>query len=239
MDRVYALKDYYVRYLEDVRHVSKSTVNHYLDAINWISKYLKKKHLISDLLYEVLDLSVLENLNKVLLSDLDFVAMNKRGHQMYTAGLNNYLRFARGEDFSKTGKTLSILDKPIQVPDIVIIDKEKRWKRSGIIKEQSLRSADYICEVSSDHFTFIMKNANHAYMEGHHSIPMQIQERFDTSLDIYANIVCLCPTCHRLMHYGRDSDKKPVLDKIYYERSSRLARSGIQLSHEEFINIAL
>lgn len=76
-------------------------------------------------------------------------------------------------------------------------------------------------------------------MEGHHIIPMKKQESFNTSLDVYANIVCLCPTCHRLLHFGRERDKKPVLDKLYFERSERLANSGIKISHEEFINAAL
>ena len=74
--------------------------------------------------------------------------------------------------------------------------------------------------------SFIANNTDHAYMEGHHLIPMRWQESFNTSLDVYANIVCLCPTCHRLLHFGRDCDKIPVLDKLYYERFDRLQTAG-------------
>ena len=233
----YVLKEYYIKYLESVRHLSDSSVKHYLDAINWISKYLRNKQLISDVLYEVLDLNSLEHLNRILLSDPEFVAMNKRGHQMYSAGINNYLRFARGDDFERIGHQLSILDEPIQVPKLITGNKETKWKRSEIIKHQSLKSAHYLCEINEKHVTFVMKNTDHAYMEGHHSIPMSLQGNFGTSLDVYANIVCLCPTCHRLLHYGRESDKKPALDKIYYDRSTRLAHSGIKLSRDEFVKI--
>lgn len=72
-------------------------------------------------------------------------------------------------------------------------------------------------------------------MEGHHAIPMKKQESFDVSLDVYANIICLCPICHRLLHYGEDCDKDNLLNKIYYDRADRLASSGIRLSKEEFV----
>lgn len=34
------LKEYYAKYLKDVRKVSDSTVKHYFDALNNISRYL-------------------------------------------------------------------------------------------------------------------------------------------------------------------------------------------------------
>ena len=149
----YVLKEYYVKYLKNVRHLSDSSVKHYLDAINWVSKYLRNKQLISNVLYEVLDLNSLEDLYRILLSDPEFVAMNKRGHQMYSAGVNNYLRFARGDDFERIGLQLSIMDEPIQIPKLITGKKETRWKRSEIIKQQSLKSAHYLCEINDKHVT--------------------------------------------------------------------------------------
>lgn len=75
-------------------------------------------------------------------------------------------------------------------------------------------------------------------MEGHHAVPMKEQRRFNVSLDVYANIVCLCPTCHRLLHYGELRKKKEVLEQIYIERDKRLQCSGIVLTRDEFIAIA-
>ena len=65
--------------------------------------------------------------------------------------------------------------------------------------------AEYKCEISPQHITFTSKNTGHFYMEGHHAIPMRHQDKFTKSLDVYANIVCLCPICHRLLHYGIES----------------------------------
>ncbi|MCE0554185.1 restriction endonuclease [Bacillus thuringiensis] len=35
-----------------------------------------------------------------------------------------------------------------------------------------------------------------------------MQHDFENSLDVVGNIVSICPNCHRLIHYGRDKDKK-------------------------------
>ena len=72
-------------------------------------------------------------------------------------------------------------------------------------------------------------------MEGHHAIPMKYQRTFSVSLDVYANIVCICPTCHRLLHYGIYDERKSVLNRIYTERADRLKQSGISLSRDEFL----
>ena len=70
-------------------------------------------------------------------------------------------------------------------------------------------------------------------------IPMKKQPDFNTSLDVYANIVCLCPVCHRLMHHGLDDCKKTLLSQIYVARIERLANSGIRLSKDEFMRMAI
>lgn len=73
-------------------------------------------------------------------------------------------------------------------------------------------------------------------MESHHAIPINQQKHFNCSLDVYANIVCLSPICHRLLHYGINNDK---LNQIYDERTDRLVHSGIKLSKSEFVEIAI
>lgn len=74
---------------------------------------------------------------------------------------------------------------------------------------------------------------------GHHAIPIKEQGHFDVSLDVYANIICLCPICHRLLHYGVNEDKQKILSKVYHDRAERLAKSGIKLSKEEFTKVAI
>lgn len=89
-----------------------------------------------------------------------------------------------------------------------------------------MEAAGYKCEINSEHTTFTAKSTGHPYMEGHHVVPLKFQNKFSKNLDIYANVVCLCPVCHRLLHYGVEREKQIAVDKIYYERADRLAASG-------------
>ena len=98
--------------------------------------------------------------------------------------------------------------------------------------------ADYCCEIDETHQTFIAENTNKPYMEGHHAIPMRFQEQFDHSLDVYANIICLCPLCHRRIHHGLSKDRELMANKIYLSRADRLANSGIELSRDNFLKFA-
>ena len=82
------LREYYSRYLTEVRGLSLSSVKHYLDALNNISRRLKEKELIKHSIYEISSLELLNYIRDVLYADSDFVAMNERGKRMYSAGLN-------------------------------------------------------------------------------------------------------------------------------------------------------
>ena len=53
-------------------------------------------------------------------------------------------------------------------------------------------------------------------------IPMKKQQTFSTSLDVYANVVCLCPVCHRLLHYGLDDNKKIYLIRCIWRVTTDL-----------------
>ncbi len=67
---------------------------------------------------------------------------------------------------------------------------------------------------------------------------MNQKDRVSVSIDIYANVICLCPICHRMLHYGMESEKRRVLEVIYNNRKKRLKNSGINLSRNEFVELA-
>lgn len=234
----YVLLTYYIIYLKEIRKVSDSTVHHYQDALKYISKYLVKRKKLQQSIYEIQDIEELKTIRTYLYNDLDFVALDKRGHQMYSAGLNNYFKFACGEGFTNIQSQIGVMD--IKVPVMrKQVNSTETWKRSSIIKMHSLEFAAYQCEINEEHKTFTAKSTGRPYMEGHHALPMKYQDIFSQSLDVYANIVCLCPTCHRLLHFGMDSERKIILNKVYYERSERLAASGIRVSREDFEELSL
>ena len=152
---------------------------------------------------------------------------------IYSAGFNHYYRFASGQGFDNIQSQIDRMDTEIPIPKQQEMNV-KRWKRSSIIKIQSIEAVGYQCEINPKHNTFTAKSTGHPYMEGHHLLPMRYQDKFNKSLDIYANIVCLCPICHRFLHYGVDSEKESVINKFYFDRSKRLAVSGIRISKEDF-----
>lgn len=233
MADMFMLQEYYVKYLKEVRGVKDSTVKHYLDALNYISKYLVNDRRIETSVYEITDVGELEVIRTYLQNNPEFKELDKRGHQMYSAGLNNYYKFASGEVFEKATGKIELLDIAMPVKDLKNVERTVAC-RSTIIKTQAIKSASYLCEIDASHKTFIAKNTGNPYMEGHHAIPMMRQRQFDSSLDVYANVVCLCPVCHRLLHYGLDSEKETLVKRIYHDRAERLARSGITLSQNEF-----
>lgn len=232
------LKTYYSKYLTDVRGLSKSSVAHYLDALNNISRRLKNKGLVSNDIYEIVDLEYLASVRSVLFSDPDFIELDERGRRMYSAGLNNYVRFASGEDFKIAISQVSRFDVPV-APSEAINTSNKVWKRSTILRAQVLVMANYMCEIDKNHQTFIAEKTNKAYMESHHLIPMKLQNDFDYSLDIYANIICLCPVCHRQIHYGLKKDRRNLIQMLYDKRAERLGNSGISISREEMIDLII
>lgn len=234
----YMLLQYFTKYLKEVRGVKDSSVSHYTQALNKISKMLKERELIENSIYELRDIGELTVIRDYLYSDPDFVLLDTNGNRMYSAGLNNYFRFASGEELFGRKEVLTRLDIELPIGEKVIVSHEE-WKRSAIIKVQTLESSGYQCEINSKHETFIAKASGKQYMEGHHAIPMKYQDKFSKSIDIYANVVCLCPICHRMLHYGEDEIKVNILNQIYEKRKERLMKSGVKVSKSDFIQLAI
>ena len=238
MSDLYILKEYYTQYLKKIRGNSPSTIKHYLGALDTISNYLVEQQKIRKTIYEITDPYNLQIVKDALFRDPDFIDKDERGHRMYSSGLNNYCRFASGENFVDTQDLISIMD--IAVPrNALTTHIIEEYKRSSILKNQTIESVGYLCEINPQHQTFISENTNQPYMEGHHAIPMKMQEQFLNSLDVYANIICLCPTCHRQIHYGLCDDKVAMLKLIYHTRSERLFHSGLNVSQSDFIDLAI
>ena len=238
MEHKYMLLQYYIKYLKRVRGLSDSSVGHYTQAINRISKLLRDRELIKDTIYELKDIGELEVMRNYVYSDPEFIALDTRGNRMYSAGLNNYYRFALGEELFEKEELFKSLDTVLPVGEKNIITHEE-WKRSSIIKLQTLEAAGFRCEINPNHNTFIAQSNGKQYMEGHHAIPMHYQDKFNQSIDVYANVICLCPICHRLLHYGKNFEKTQIVNQLYETRKDRLEVSGIQISKSDFTKLAI
>ncbi len=231
------IKDYYARYIKDVLRLSESTVNHYLDAIRKINQILDNNR------YSIVDLytvSSKEELNTIelFLKECDeYNGLNHRGNNMYSAALHNLMKFASAEMF-RSYEIFENLDFPVGVGEPTMV-LQTRNSRKTIIKDQVIHAAHFSCECDTSHTSFISKATLQRYMEGHHLISLQLQDRFHYSLDVYANVVSLCPNCHRLLHLAIKKEKQYYLDRLYDNRKCRLTSSGLDISHKEFLDLTL
>lgn len=226
------------KYMVDIRGRSTSTYKHYIDALSNISRNLKGKGLINEDIYEISSLDYLDQCRQILMEDEEFVALNTRGNHMYTAGLKNYIAFAHGMDFSALKDDVKKFDEPVAKPEKATKEVEG-YKRSNIVRVQAIEIAGHMCEIDKGHITFETEKDGYPYMEGHHAIPLHLQDKFDYSLDVFANVVCLCPICHRKIHFGKCGDRKDMLAYLYEERHHRLENCGLKLNKDQFIKDGL
>jgi len=233
-----ALKLYFKQYLTEVRGVSPRTVAHYNTSLRTVERYLREAGKLEGSIYDVDSLVELLALREFLMTLPVFVAQDVKGNRMYTAGLNRYIEFATdaNADLAKP----AVIEK-LDIPIASEVAPRRRsaasfaWVRDRIIVQQALASAEFLCGVNPSHTTFIAEASNRNYLEGHHLIPLSQQATFANSLDIYANIVGLCPNCHRFLHLARRADRQPILSSLYTSRVHRLAQSGIAITHDAFL----
>ena len=232
------------RYISNV--LGLRSAGHYITSVRTAAKYLREKGLIDGDLFEIESLSKLSELRDILYNDASFMDQNSIGNNMYSVGLNHFVDFLGLEsemDSAAVAKALTIdalmkldapIDKPVRAPKVVY-----GWNRDRVIIEQVLKADKRQCEIDANHKTFIMRRNDEPYLEGHHLIRMEHQNRFAKSLDVYANIIGLCPNCHRQLHLGKHAEIRTILSPIYDLRAERLAKSGLELSKDEFLALAV
>jgi len=99
-----------------------------------------------------------------------------------------------------------------------------------------LQRAGFACEVDSSHTTFISKASGNKYVESHHLIPLKAQPFYDKALDNPANIVALCPNCHRLLHHATDTERSQYLGKLLNDtRATELSKLGTPVTFQELL----
>ena len=114
-----------------------------------------------------------------------------------------------------------------------------RYKIDARFSRTVLKENNYICEIEKltgeKHKTF-NTNKDVQYMEGHHLIPMKAQKNFTNNIDRSDNICCLCPNCHRAIHYGTIKEKRTRLLLLYNSKIKGLNENEIYIDFEELIN---
>lgn len=231
------LLSYFKQYMKITRGITDKSVGHYITGINTINSLLAK---YNNPLVNVFDATSIDDLNGVLTflqNNNEFQIKDSVGHNMYSVAFSHFYRFATEDPvfFETKIQTLDmVIPKPQQITTSLT-----SWKRNQILISQAINGANYRCENKPEHITFTSKTTNRQFMEGHHLIPLKYQSEFSNGIDVYANIVCLCPICHRLLHYGIQSEKAYAAESLYEKRLQRLVKSGIDISKSEFLKMVL
>ncbi|MYN45914.1 hypothetical protein GTP23_12735 [Pseudoduganella sp. FT93W] len=98
-----------------------------------------------------------------------------------------------------------------------------QYPRNPQIALDALKRAGFRCEIDPSHATFRSAASGNQFVEAHHLIPMAVQNQFESSLDVTENIISLCPTCHKHIHFGTDETRVPYLEMLYARRMRDLA----------------
>ena len=177
--------------------------------------FAKKLKLKPEKTYEKLQLQLLDYKNKnkpSSFSNHDFVC------ELYSA----YGRSISKEEINTNDVRDVELNRKLSSKKINIIDNgdSPQTKRKATTSNSgskyyprdpkqamiSLKRAENKCEYNKKHYCFERRKNGTRYTEVHHLIPLCYYDEFDVSLDVPANIVSLCSSCHNEIHYGKNAD---------------------------------
>lgn len=108
------------------------------------------------------------------------------------------------------------------------------YRHDPAVSDAALTRAGNRCQIDPAHTSFLRRDGQRVYMEPHHLIPLSKTRRFNVDLDREQNIICLCCTCHKQIHYGRREDVRAMLEKLFLPRRQDIcAILGQDISLEE------
>lgn len=111
------------------------------------------------------------------------------------------------------------------------------FQRNPNVAASALVKANFACEIDPKHKTFTSNAKGKPYVEAHHLIPFSNQGSYAVSLDVMANIVALCPNCHRLLHHGVQDEKSAHIAELLSKRDAALAEKELKISKAELLRL--
>ena len=125
-----------------------------------------------------------------------------------------------------------------QEPEFIDSTTGRVVKKNPSVSRRAVAASGFNCAFDAAHKTF-KRASGLPYMEGHHLIPCtsgnaeKYWKRFGRNIDCIENIVALCPTCHRRIHFGSDAEKTEIIKELYKVQSEKLKTVGLEISLEE------
>lgn len=161
--------------------------------------------------------------------------------------IDNYLLFLEKKvDESSSGNSLADLDDEISKEDTyygdfsstpkepVIRNGVKHYPRNDKVREIALSDSNNKCAINGCKHALFISRSGKPYLEAHHIIPINAQGEFQNNIDIPENVVCLCPSCHREIHNGKEAKNKIV--ELFEQRKDKLSEQGINVDVEKLLS---
>ncbi len=207
-------------------------------------------HIISDNLYDLRDLSSrfeircgdynsymfrrqrvfkgrYPTLDKLLIAWLkEYLLLMNQDDSLYQEQLEDSIRVAGADSFS------------MRKPEYLSSSTGRVVKKNPSVSKRAVAASNFTCAYDSEHHTFQRRN-NCQYMEGHHLIPCTSTNaeiywtRCSRNIDCVENIVALCPTCHRRIHFGSAKEKSEIVEKLFNVQVNKLKSAGLDISLKE------
>lgn len=188
-----------------------------------------------------------------------FWSRKERGESdryIFKASIFSKIKSMKYDDFVRRFLTLSsnieipelTAEKVSKVIDDYMVDPaaynaslRKKCERVYLARNKNyrlaaLKKANYICELCGKKHTFLDRDG-HEYFDGHHLIMYNpsTQSRYEKSLDIPRNIICLCPECHKKVHFSSNEVIKDIVVSLFMNHRDLLDIYDIE-SLDEIIN---
>lgn len=102
--------------------------------------------------------------------------------------------------------------------ELVYIEHQlEREQTSNKLRNIILEEANSTCFFNCNNELF-WTNQGRVYLEVHHCIPLSYAKKFGKKGDFKENLIAVCPTCHRRLHYeGNTSFTKQEMYNMMYE----------------------
>lgn len=229
------------------------SLHRYLDKENGFCSYSIESDTMVNLMYEepkcVIEIN--DYSNKMFRMQRFYKGSYPKLDKKLFAYLKNYLNKKNiDEDFSfqlkiqEVNETacLTIGDYSKEEPKLGTGSGSLCVNKNAKVSKKALLSAKYTCAGNHNHITFETAKGQ-PYMEGHHLIPCtytNTKHYWDTlgvNIDCLENIVCLCPTCHRQIHYGSNKEKRILIEKLYNMKCKELKSVGITISLNDLFSL--
>lgn len=116
-------------------------------------------------------------------------------------------------------------------------DVGRRYRTNPLLGKIAIKRAYYSCEKDYQHETFISKKTQQKYMEAHHLIPVcfqkEVWDKYHINIDCVENLVSLCPTCHKAIHYGAKEVQRKMISELFARCAPKYQSIGLNITLEE------